>query len=227
MDEFLKPLLNSDISAPDNIDFIFSFFTAMLAATIIAYSYKKTHSGYSFSPNFIVSLILTSGIIALIMIIIGSNIARAFALVGAMSIVRFRNPVKETRDLVYLFASIAAGMAAGTGFFSMSILFAVLFFLTSLLFEFFSTKLSETLIYVISINCNNESRKKFEENLKKFSYKYVFLSMTSYKEDNDIGEFAYEVELKNNKSLKELKESTINLGIPSIKVIFGQSDVGS
>ena len=140
---------------------------------------------------------------------------------------RFRNPVKETRDLVYIFASIAAGMAAGTGFLSMSILFAVLFFITSLLFEFFSTKLSETLIYIISINCNNESRKKFEENLKKFSYKYALLSMTSYEEDNHIGEFVYEVELKNNKSLKELKENTINLGIPGIKIIFGQSNVGS
>ncbi len=227
MDEFLQPLSNSGISVPDNIDFIFSFFVAMFSATIISYSYKITHSGYSFSSNFIVSLILVAGIISLIMIIIGSNIARAFALVGAMSIIRFRNPVKETRDLVYIFAAIAAGMAAGTGFFSMSILFAILFFLTSLVFEFFSKKLSENLIYIISINCSDGERKKFEENLKKFSYKFVFLSLTSYQENNENGEYTYEVELKNKKNLTEIKESATKLGILSMKVIFGQSDISS
>jgi uncharacterized membrane protein YhiD involved in acid resistance len=161
------------------------------------------------------------------MIIIGSNIARAFALVGAMSIVRFRNPIKETRDLVYIFAAIAAGMAAGTGFFSMSVLFAILFFLTSLIFGFFSNKLSENLIYIISINCNNEDRKKFEQDLKKFTHKYVFLSLTSYEEENNNGEYTYEVELKNNKNLLEIKESAANLRIQSLKVILGESEVGS
>ena len=227
MDEFLQPLSSSGISVPDNIDFVFSFFIALISATIISYSYKLTHSGYSFSPNFIVSIILTAGIISLIMIIIGSNIARAFALVGAMSIVRFRNPVKETRDLVYIFAAIASGMAAGTGFFSMSILFAVLFLLTSLIFNYFSHKLSANMIYIISVNCNNEVRKNFEESLKKYSQKYLFLSLTSYKEDNGNGEYTYEVELKNKKSLAEIKESAANLNIQSLKVIFGQSDVGS
>lgn len=227
MDEFLQPLLNSGMSVPDNIDFIFSFTIALISASIISYSYKITHSGYSFSPNFIVSLILTAGIISLIMIIIGSNIARAFALVGAMSIVRFRNPVKETRDLVYIFAAIAAGMAAGTGFFSMSLLFAILFLLTSIIFEFFSKKLTENLIYIISINSSNDERKKFEENLKKYSDRFVFLSMTSYDQGYEKGDFTYEVELKNNKSLNQIKESTIKLGIPSVRIVFGDSEVGS
>ena len=69
------------------------------------------------------------------MIIIGSNIARAFALIGAMSIVRFRNPVKETRDLVYIFATIAISMSAGTGFYSTTIIFAILFTIVSIIFK--------------------------------------------------------------------------------------------
>ena len=65
--------------------------------------------------------------LSLIMIIIGSNIARAFALVGAMSIVRFRNPIKETMDLVYIFSAIAIGMAIGTGFLYLAVTYLVVF----------------------------------------------------------------------------------------------------
>ena len=54
-----------------------------------------------------------------------SNIARAFALVGAMSIVRFRNPVKETRDLVFIFASIFRWLLYR--FYMAAILFSILF----------------------------------------------------------------------------------------------------
>ena len=63
----------------------------------------------------------------LIMIIICSNIAHAFALVSAMSIVRFRNPIKETTDLIYIFSAIAIGMAVGTGFLYLAIAYLVIF----------------------------------------------------------------------------------------------------
>jgi uncharacterized membrane protein YhiD involved in acid resistance len=56
-------------------------------------------------------------VVAVIMLIIGSNIARAFALVGALSLVRFRNAVKDTRDVGYIFYAMAIGMAVGTRFY--------------------------------------------------------------------------------------------------------------
>jgi hypothetical protein len=62
------------------------------------------------------TIVLVGVTVALIMVIIGSDIARAFALVGAMSIVRFRTPLKDSRDLVFVFAAIAVGMACGVQF---------------------------------------------------------------------------------------------------------------
>jgi len=55
------------------------------------------------------------------MLIIGSNVARAFALVGALSIIRFRNAVKETRDVGFIFLVMALGMAVGTRFYLLAI----------------------------------------------------------------------------------------------------------
>jgi uncharacterized membrane protein YhiD involved in acid resistance len=59
-------------------------------------------------------------IISLIMLVVGSNIARAFALVGALSVIRFRNAIKETRDVGFIFLVMGVGMACGTRFYSLA-----------------------------------------------------------------------------------------------------------
>ena len=70
---------------------------------IIGMVYRYTHRSPSYSQGYVHSLVLTSMVTALIMLVIGSNLARAFSLVGALSIIRFRNAVKETRDVGYIF----------------------------------------------------------------------------------------------------------------------------
>ena len=70
MDELLKFYVNTDQSIPSNIDFIFGFIITLVSSLIICYSYKKTHSGYSFSNSYLLSIVLISLIVCLIMIII-------------------------------------------------------------------------------------------------------------------------------------------------------------
>ncbi len=55
-------------------------------------------------------------ITAIVMMVIGNNLARAFGLVGAMSIIRFRTVIKDTRDIAFVFLALATGMAARTGY---------------------------------------------------------------------------------------------------------------
>jgi hypothetical protein len=100
---------------------VLSFFLSLA----IAYFYRETHRGLSYSVAFVHTMILMSITISIIMVIIGSNIARAFALVGALSIVRFRNAVKEPRDVAFVFMTMAVGMATGTGFYLAAIVFTV------------------------------------------------------------------------------------------------------
>ena len=63
--------------------------------------------------SFVGALILLTLITAVVIMVIGNNLARAFGLVGAMSIIRFRTAVKDVRDIVFIFFSLAVGMAAG------------------------------------------------------------------------------------------------------------------
>ena len=94
---------------------------AFTCSLVIGLTYRSTHRTPGYSQSFVHTITLTSLVTALVMIIIGTNIARAFSLVGAMSIIRFRNAVKETRDVGYVFFGIAAGMAAGTRFYAVAI----------------------------------------------------------------------------------------------------------
>jgi uncharacterized membrane protein YhiD involved in acid resistance len=69
--------------------------------------------------------VLLGMIVALVMLIVGSNLARAFTLGGALSIIRFRNAVKETRDVGFIFLVMVVGMAAGTRFYSLAVISTV------------------------------------------------------------------------------------------------------
>jgi uncharacterized membrane protein YhiD involved in acid resistance len=67
------------------------------------------------------TIVFVTIIVSMVMMVIGNNIARAFALVGALSIIRFRTVVKDTKDTAYIFLALASGMAAGTSSYFLAI----------------------------------------------------------------------------------------------------------
>jgi len=77
--------------------------------------YRRTHRGLSYSQSFVITLVLMCVTVAAVMMVIGSNLARAFALVGALTIVRFRTVVKDTKDTAFIFFALTEGIASGTG----------------------------------------------------------------------------------------------------------------
>ena len=88
---------------------------AFLAGMINVRFYRMIYRGPGYAVSFLNSLVALSLISALVIMIIGDNLARAFGLVGAMSIIRFRTAVKETMDITFVFFALATGMAAGVG----------------------------------------------------------------------------------------------------------------
>ena len=90
--------------APVNI--LLSVLLAFVLGQVIAWVYFFTHTGLSYSRNFVQSLVLVTVVVALVMTIIGNNVTRAFGLMGAMSIIRFRNVIKDTRDMLFIFCGL-------------------------------------------------------------------------------------------------------------------------
>ena len=78
--------------------------------------YLFTHRRTGFRPAMLFTMMLLGPIVAVIVICIGSNIARAISIGGGLALIRFRNTVEDPRDIVYYYISIAAGIACGVGF---------------------------------------------------------------------------------------------------------------
>lgn len=104
------------------VDVVLAMVLSFALCTVVGLVYKATHRGISYTQSYVQTLVFMGMIVALVMLIVGSNIARAFALVGALSIIRFRNAVKETRDVGFIFFAMAIGMATGTRFYTLAII---------------------------------------------------------------------------------------------------------
>ena len=110
----------------------------MVMATVIAFfiylSYTLSHEGSIYSKKFNVSLMALTTITTAVMIVIGNNIALSLGMVGALSIVRFRTAIKDSRDTVYIFWAIVVGICCGSGDYLVAAAGSVVIFVVLLLF---------------------------------------------------------------------------------------------
>lgn len=124
MDEFLRQAAGTgDAFGPWEV--LAALILSFALCLMLAYFYRQSHRGLSYSVSFVHAMIILGVTVSVIMLIIGSNIARAFTLVGALSIIRFRNPIKDSRDVAFIFVAMAVGMSVGTGFYLTAIIFTL------------------------------------------------------------------------------------------------------
>lgn len=136
--EFLhSPALNDLGFSP--FDAVVVLGLSFILTSLIGWVYRATHTGKHYSQSYVQTLVIMGTVVSLTILIIGSNVARAFAMVGALSIVRFRNAMKETRDLGFIFMSMSIGMAVGVQAYGLAIFAALA--LCMLVFFMHSVKL--------------------------------------------------------------------------------------
>jgi uncharacterized membrane protein YhiD involved in acid resistance len=118
-------------------DVVVTLLLSFVLCAGIGWVYQITHRGASYTQSYVQTLVMNGMVVAIIMLVVGSNIARAFALVGSLSIIRFRNAVKETRDVGFIFFTMAIGMAVGTKFYLLAAIAAVVISLLILIMNRF------------------------------------------------------------------------------------------
>jgi hypothetical protein len=121
----LQDFDNIPLTSLDAVDVLVSLMVALACGVLISLVYRWTYRGASYAPSFVRSLIFLAMITALVMMVIGNNLARAFGLVGAMSIIRFRTALKDPQDIVFVFFALATGLAAGVGMYMVALVSAV------------------------------------------------------------------------------------------------------
>lgn len=88
---------------------------ALAFGAVVASIYRWARRSNDAASSFPMTLVLLCILIAMVTQVIGDNIARAFSLVGALSIVRFRTVVRDTKDTAYVILAVIAGMSVGAG----------------------------------------------------------------------------------------------------------------
>ncbi len=105
-------------------------------SSLIALIYEKTSKGIERPRFFIQSLILISIPVATVMQAIGDSLARGLGMLGALAIIRFRTTLRNPRNMVFMFTSIAVGIATGVYGISIAVVGTVGFCLVVTLIHF-------------------------------------------------------------------------------------------
>lgn len=193
---------------------------AFMCGQFLAWIYMHTHTGLSYSRNFVSSLIIIPITVALVMMVLDNNLITAFSLLAVFAIVRFRNILRDTLDTVYILALIVIGMACGTQKFSTAIVGAIVAS-SALLFIWF-TNFGSRQRYDLILNLH------WSQPLSRLNYLRDFLNRHSLKtrlasqrsdENTNDAHLSYRLLLRDPDKL--------DLLLSEIREIEGVSDVSS
>lgn len=102
---------------------------AVVIGLVIAFVYILVSKKDGYNKSFIIGLALLPAIVAAVILLVGSNVARAFSMAGAFALVRFRSAPGSAKDISVVFFAMATGLACGLGFVTFAGCFAVIILL--------------------------------------------------------------------------------------------------
>ena len=203
------------------LDIVINLSVSFLVAIFIFNVYKKTFQGVLYQRSFNISLVAISMVTTLVIMIISGNLILSLGMVGALSIVRFRTPIKDPIDLVFIFWAITVGIANGVGYFSISIIGSLVLTIVLLLMTK-KTDIEQPYLMVLQLSSTQDS-KPILSDIKKYVNRFILKSQTITEEQIEI---TAEIRLKNSDTdfLHTLKREH---NIKKITLISYSSDLAS
>ena len=193
-DDIFKSSFLEKTSTFSLIDACIGLASAFLIGMFIYFVYKKTFNGVVYSHSFNISLMIMSLATALVIMGISQNVLLSLGMVGALSIVRFRTPIKDPMDLIFLFWSVVVGILCGAGFIPLAVIGSVIIGLVIIVFQ---NKIVIENPYLVVVRFENEETNAAIEKLLKGASKRYLLKSKSVMNDEQM-EVTYEVRLKGN-----------------------------
>ncbi len=213
-----------------NIDFwaiIFNIAFAFILALIIAWVYQKTHKGLSYSQSYVFSLIVLSPLASIIMMVIGTALIRAVALLGAFTIIRFRTAVKDTKDITFILFVLIVGMAVGTNNYAIALIGTIMI----CLIVYFLSKVNFGSIhrqdYVLSFSLDKEKvlPEVYESIFKKYLKSYDLLNVNT-RQEGRIMDLVFNLRILSGINLNNfIKELSAVSGLEKVNLIMAKNDI--
>ena len=166
---------------------------AFLIGIFIYQVYKRSYQSVVYTKSFSMSLVMMTMITALVIMAVTSNVVLSLGMVGALSIVRFRAAIKDPMDIVFMFWSIAAGIVAGAGFYTLGLIGSIVIGIIILVFSG-NVKEDTPYLFVVHFD-NNDDEEKILDKVKATAERYFVKSKII---DGEHIEYTIELRIKKN-----------------------------
>lgn len=207
-------------------DIVIRLLMSLVIGFFIMISYKISHSGTIYSRKFNVSLFVLAILTTMVMTVIGNNIALSLGMVGALSIVRFRTAIKDSRDTMYIFWSIIVGICCGVGDYTVASMGTAVVFFALLLLG--AIKNDNRILLIIRSSRINEL--KIESIVYNYYNRKAILRVKNT--TPEMIEFIYELDKNTVKKLNNKQESISEKiyelsGIEYVNLVEQNDEIGS
>jgi hypothetical protein len=201
---------------------------ALVCGLAITMVYRRTYRGPGYSLSFVNSLALLAMITSVVIMVIGNDLARAFGLVGAMSIIRFRTPIKDPQDIVYIFFALAIGMAAGAGYHKIAIVGTMA--IGGVLYLFSQSTLAvprrEDFLLQFLVSPNGNESPDYAPVIERHCRRHELINVKALPEGPDDLEISYYVKLRDREKsgdlVRDLRRSS---GIRGVNLFFDEEQI--
>ena len=203
MEDFMTTFAATEmLSIPQIIcGLVLSFVLCMVYATV----YRLTFQGLSYSRSFIHTLVLGGMITSMVIMAIGNNLARGLGILGTLALIRFRTPIRDPRDMMFLFACLGTGIGCGAGVYGVALAGTVILSLTMLMLHwspFASRREYEGLLrFMLPVDAPSEV--EVTELLKRCCSAFQLIAMRESVQ-GDMIEHSYQVRLLDPSYQKDL-----------------------
>lgn len=186
---------------------------AVMCGLIVYFVYKKTYSGVLYSKNIGVTMVIVTVITSIIVMAIHGNLALSLGMVGALSIVRFRTPIKDPKDLAFLFWAISMGVICGIGAYKLALVGVIVI---GLCLFVLSLRLGWSTPYLLIVKMKDTKLKDLQKLLdtecKKSKERSASIS-------DHLTEVIFEIILKRSSSVELLNKIKQVAGVEKVVVI--------
>jgi uncharacterized membrane protein YhiD involved in acid resistance len=185
---------------------LLSLLLSFVLGQVLAWVYYFTHNSLSYSKSFVQSLIIITIVISLVMTTISGSFVIAVGLMGALSLIRFRNIIKDTRDITFLFCAVVIGMACGSQRYALAVIGTAGLCLVLLYLHFadFGMHHSYNAFLRFTFDGTIGPDHPVVKTLKRFTRTMTLISSNSCSPDDSSVDFSYQLSLKtaaNNEQL--------------------------
>lgn len=170
---------------------------SFLLAMIFAAVYQHTFRGFTYSRSYVHTMVIGSMVTCMLIMAVGSNLARGMGILGTLAIIRFRTPVRDPRDAMFLFACLGVGIACGAGMPVVAAVGTLLINFVALILHwapFASRREYEGLLRFIMRTNDRTADQEVKDALVRFCTSYYLLGMRDA-EQGDCVEYSYQVRL--------------------------------